>query len=184
MGSTGMYRTKGQTNREFFTAECLHTQHQEVLADVTRRIPGRGGEWSNVYYAAVRDNRTAEVFGLIVLFTRVPNPYADINIYYKALHENSGTTAEGVTQEIIDLLTPTEHEFALKWRQDALASIARDNAKPKVKRGDQVKFPHKMRFTNGAEGDTFTFERGSIFTAIDGSRVHIPSWRMLAFALA
>ncbi|WP_159599936.1 DUF6927 domain-containing protein [Agromyces humi] len=183
MGSTGIHRRKGQTNREFFAAQVLSPEHHEVLADITRREPA-GSEWSNVYYAAVRDNRTGSVFALVIPFTRVPNPNAYTNFYYKTMDETVHPLYYDATAAILDALTDTTYEGAKEWRDKAREAVNAAAATPKVKRGDTVKFARALTFTSGLAADTLTFVERSTFRLPTGQLARIPNWKRLSFNVA
>lgn len=69
-------------------------------------------------YAAVEDRRsdgTSRVVGVVALM-KLSNKQAD-HFYYRIMPEDVGPIADSCPKQILDLLTPTDDEFALDWRR-------------------------------------------------------------------
>lgn len=127
MGATSTHKDRTQSIGDFI-AERLNPG-MEIIASRAMRNPDhyRGGEWSYHFYAAVRvgegQENAGEVFALVVLYRPAPNSY--YNLTYKVLDETVGPTAQHAPASVLDLLTPTEHEYAVKWREACRANLAR-----------------------------------------------------------
>ena len=80
--------------------------YQEVLAEAFAK---------NVYYAAIRDNRNNEVWCLVCLTGTTTADYYDFG--YKTMEDSMGPCYYDCPDRILDLLTPTENEWANEWRE-------------------------------------------------------------------
>lgn len=169
MGWTFYHREPGQSDREHF-AKDLRASY-EILDCTTIK---------NTWYAAVRDNGTGEVFALVYLIQRCRGDY---NFGVKEMDETVGPVQSECPERILDLLTPTEFEWANEWRARCRANAAAKAATPKVKPGDTVKFSEVLRFGSGWESDTFELIERSTFRIPGGIRVRIPSWKSRPFEL-
>lgn len=96
------------------------------------------------YYGAVKYlNRQGKevVFGLVCL-TRVDNKDY-YNFSYKDMDETMGPYAYDCPKSIIKLLTPTDNEFALKWREKCLNKGKVETTAQKLSKlpvGTRIKF--------------------------------------------
>lgn len=172
MGWTTLHRQPGQTDRDFIQREIVGHGHT-ILDGVTKGF---------TFYGAVRNDDTGEVFAIVVLQHR-SRGYE--NYGYKAMDETVGPFEIDCPDRILDMLTPTENEYANGWRAKARAKNAAKAARPKVKAGDTIRFDQPLRFTNGLSFDTFRYESGSSFVALGldgGIRVHITRWRDRKYA--
>lgn len=127
MGWTGCHAThydkRGNIDRR---AEC-----DEIISGETERTMWevlKSSMVGAVYYAAIRrtDKETGEnyVFGCVCLTSVDNKNYC--NFSYKDMDENMGPAESRCPLGILYLLSPTENEYALAWRQRC-----RDNAKNK-----------------------------------------------------
>lgn len=127
MGWTGYHAThydkRGNIDRR---AEC-----DERMSGETERATWevlKSSMVGAVYYAAIRrtDKETGEnhVFGCVCLTSVDNKDY--YNFSYKDMSEDMGPAESRCPLGILDLLSPTESEWALEWRQRC-----RDNAKNK-----------------------------------------------------
>jgi hypothetical protein len=74
----------------------------------------------STYYAAIRlkaEDRPNMVIAVVCL-TSVQTSYGKKQFGYKDMTENEGPNARQCPASILDLLTPTESEYALGWRED------------------------------------------------------------------
>lgn len=122
----------------------------------------------NVWYAAVRvepkegrlpsghdatgdyetDAAGSYTFAAVFLTTRQGGGWG-----YKDMDETMGPNEAQAPLKLLDLLSPTTSEWALKWRQKC-----RDNAALKcrhLKPGDVIRLEQPLRFTDGSERQTF-----------------------------
>lgn len=70
---------------------------------------------NRVYYAAIKDNRTNEVWALICMTGTSTTDY--YNFGYKDMDEFMGPYNYDCPDHILDLLTPTDDEWANRWRE-------------------------------------------------------------------
>lgn len=72
---------------------------------------------------------------------------------YKDMDETMGPNRAEAPPKLLDLLSPTTSDHALKWRQrcrDHAARVARP-----LKEGDVIRLDEPLRFTDGSERQTF-----------------------------
>ncbi len=113
-----------------------------------------------VYYAAVEQVRVTgqfEVFALVCLVRYNPRDREGYIFGYKDMTEAMGPCESDCPTAILDLLTPTDHGYALAWRErcrtNAEVRQVR-SAKPKPRPGQTIVFETPIAFANG-----HTFER-------------------------
>src|SRR3546814_2469904 len=63
------------------------------------------------------------------------------------LTENMGPCEADCPAAILDLLSPTEHEYALDWRARCRANLA--HRARKLADGDRIRIPEPVTFTDG-----------------------------------
>jgi hypothetical protein len=97
---------------------------------------------ANVYYAAVEQLRVAagerEVWALICLVRCNPRDPEGYIFGYKDMEESMGPHECDCPKSILDLLTPTDAQYARQWRARCLESAAARRAmaaKPKPRAG-------------------------------------------------
>lgn len=172
MGWTYSHREKGMTTEEY-----MQREYSSIKILESRMKNG-------VLYAAACNPQVdpEEVFALVILTDWASGYY---NFGYKDMDETCGPCEDDCPAKILDMLTPTEHEFALAWRERCRAKIAKLASKPKVKPGDKVKFAETIEFRSGAVLDTFKFLKGNTFTS-DGGYVHYnlgSDWKQREFEI-
>lgn len=132
------------------------------------------------YYAAVQHTKpdgTIEVWAAVTLLS-----YHGSEFCYKDMCETMGPTESTCPARILDLLTPTDHEYAIAWRERCRANAS----KPKVGHGDTVKFPFEYHFSNGYKCDTFKAEkhgRAIRFRSPAGTLCNLRGWRNAGFQI-
>ena len=113
MGWTLMdHRPAGESHEAFFARELLRSD-QEILA--AAHVRGIGG----TFYAAVREQRSGEVWALVVLTTG----RAGSGFGYKEMEESQGPTPCECPAHVLDLLSPTKSERAIEWRSRCRARL-------------------------------------------------------------
>lgn len=167
MGSTGCHRERGMSDRQFFEQEFPVTlvENGEIVVCASVR---------SVFYAAVRQRATGEVWAMVVEMHRYRGWE---NFVYKEMDEGMGPHDADAPAAVLDALTPTEDEYATKWRAKCRARLAAKAARPTVTRGDLVMFGEEIEFTNGRKFDALTFVERSTFIDAGGVRYRVPSWR-------
>ena len=166
MGWMFYSRPKGESNREHF-----QRQFGEGYAIIDSATVG------GTFYGAIRDPQ-GNVSAAVILTRWVPND--EYNFGYKDMSEDMGPNEANCPGRILDLLTPTESEYANEWRARCRANLAKRAEAAKVKRGDLVKFERPITFTNGFVSDTFEFVERNTFR-VWSSRFRITGWRDMNF---
>ena len=109
-----------------------------------------------VYYAAVERigivNGERQVWALICLVRYNPRDREGYIFGYKDMDESMGPNECDCPEPILDLLTPTDRDFALQWRarcrQNAVLRRAK-SAKPSPRVGQTIVFDHPVAFADG-----------------------------------
>lgn len=160
MGSTGVYREPGQTDRAFFEREFPNTlgKYGRILACASTRTSG--GEYQRVFYAAVANNADAphapgETWALVVLMANVRGD-SYTNFWYKELSDSMGPGEDDCPTKILDLLTPTDSEWANEWRDRCRANADKRAKAAAVTNLQILTFAQPMRFT-GVTGEHARF---------------------------
>jgi hypothetical protein len=124
-------------------------------------------------YYAVEDIATGEVFAVVGLSSR-----REGWVYTKLVDEGMGPNERACPKSILNLLTPTDSEYAKNWREECRQELARKARQPKLKAGDVVRLAEPVEFKDGRERDTFTFVKHFTFTDPYGGRVRLPKdWK-------
>ncbi|WP_337847823.1 hypothetical protein [Sphingomonas sp.] len=111
---------------------------------------------NRVYYAAAQtlENGVAgAVFAMVCLVRWNPRSRDGHQFGYKDMSENMGPCEADCPAHILDLLTPTESQYALEWRQRCRANIA--HRARKLVDGDRLRLPEPMTFTDGHVAQEF-----------------------------
>jgi hypothetical protein len=154
-------------------ATALNLIEFELGADFRSRVIAthkKGG----VVYAAVRHHADDHVFALVLLVER-----RDGLVWTKAMTDPDGPAYHHCPTSILDLLSPADNQYANRWRQRCRDHAAR----PKPRRGQQVRFAEAITFTDGSSGRVFTFLGRTRFACEDGSHVAIPCWSTRPYVL-
>lgn len=171
MGSTGTHLERGRK-----MADAVLADLNPALTVLDHRTKRTSGEWQYVLYAAVAHQALDTVFGLVVLMHRNPSPRVHYNFTYKYVEEGMGPNESDCPKVILDLLTPTDNEYAQQWRARCQQNI--DSPPPAVKPGTVIEFARSLRFGDGVEASVLKFEGRTTFRrVIDNRLVRIPNWR-------
>ncbi len=144
----------------------------------------------HTYYAAIEHlflDGTRVVFAAVCLVDFGPARTDPMRRFgYKDMDETVGPVEDSCPAGILDLLTPTEFEYALDWRARCRARIAKSKAAVKPKHGDSIHFAEAISFENGSVKLTdFTFyirpfKRSVYFVAPGRSTIYnIRKWQDL-----
>lgn len=144
MGTTCTHKPKGVSVTEFFVNHGVlrwgddnpHTYKVLDTALVNLKE----------FYAAVemihKETGVRRVWAAMikVTFTRTARASRyrdgwDENFCYKDMDESMGPCYHNCPERILKLLTPTENEYAAKWRAECWAKIEAKKARPKIKVG-------------------------------------------------
>lgn len=113
---------------------------------------------NRVYYAAAEPYGGADtaVFAVVCLVRWNPRDREGYIFGYKDMTEHAGPCEAECPTRILDLLGPTDSEYALAWRQRC-----RDNAdrSRRLADGVRIRLPEAVTFTDGHIGDEFIVER-------------------------
>lgn len=178
MGWTFFNRPNGLTTKQVIENEFPVTLRERGTIVAHGMADGTYG--GKVFYAAVRDHDTNEVWALIVLTRRSSGEF---NFGYKEMSENVGPGEAHAPKRVLDALTPTDNEWALAWREDCRKNLARVEQLKALRPGDIVRFSSPVEFSDGR---SFTEMRlldakRNLFTPIDsGFRYRLKGWRDLA----
>lgn len=136
---------------------------------------------NRVAYIALADTREGktEVRAVVCLLDYSPKDYH--NFGYKDMSEEMGPYAYDCPKKILDLLSPTTDENALKWR-----ASCREMLKKTLKAGDKVRFKQALTFSrSGLILNEFVYVKGSVFAAPQvaayGGRFRITNWKQREF---
>jgi hypothetical protein len=135
----------------------------------------RGNE--TPYYVAVQKD-DGQVWAGIVLTQRRGD-----ELMMKPMAEDEGPYChDAVAGKILPLLSPTENEYALAWREGVAQAVIKEKNQPKVKSGDVLKFDKPMEFNYGGFKQFFIWKEKNIFSDLDGrGRYKIPNWKLREF---
>lgn len=170
----------------------LKTNAQKKIA--IRERFGNDPEWGiilkdalvgNTYYGAVKYTKTGEVFALIVLISVDNKDYFNLN--YKEMCDTSGPFQTDCPVGILSLLSPTENEVALKWRENCRVKAKQRNIK--FKNGDIIEFDHSIKFRSGNECRKFRIckepRKHTYFYMLDcnGGYCSITGWKNMNYKI-
>jgi hypothetical protein len=133
------------------------------------------------FYAVGRHNTSGEVVAFVTITQRRSNDY--FNFGKKDMSWDMGPTEATCPDRLLDLLPEAPCEYAEKWVAQCRAYNQRVKTNRSVKPGQTVRLTQALRFTDGIERDTFTYEGKSDFRSSDGVRVRITRWRGRPFTL-
>lgn len=167
-----MHRAAGYSDYEWFTQPG---QYSPDLFTIHAH-----GTVRSVFYAAVESKkRPGEVWALVIKLWRTPNSY--YNFTEKAMDETVGPVYTDAPKKVLDLLTPTDSEWANEWRAACRKKIAHHEwVKQNVRPGTTFKIAEPLSFSDGRDRDTFTYTRENgreVIRSQDGYRVGLSRWR-------
>ncbi|MDF0491487.1 hypothetical protein PX554_25550 [Sphingomonas sp. H39-1-10] len=111
---------------------------------------------NRTYYAAAQvmvDGVGKEVFAIVCKVMWNPRSKTGENFGYKDMDESVGPYEDNCPAHILDLLTPTDKEYALDWRRRCRANLTRRARK--IEDGDRIKLASALTFSDGHVGDEF-----------------------------
>lgn len=89
----------------------------------------------SVYYGAIQEVQTGKVFAVIALTSYSSK---DSQFCYKDMSEDCGPYETSCPQKILKLLTPTDNEYAIKWRE---------SCKKKFTKAEDFSVGQKIKFS-------------------------------------
>jgi hypothetical protein len=193
MGWTFTNRPHGQSVREFFEQAFNYDKPAEGKSG---KIIACSATWTTAYMAyEIKSplNRhltdptwspkamKREVVALVCLLRNVPRALDGYNFGYKDMDESMGPCEARCPKTILDLLTPTTHEYALEWRKRCQERIDKRKNAPKVHKGDLIKFAKPLTFGSGETHDALQWVRGSLFSGSGYGLYRISNWKELEY---
>lgn len=141
-------------------------------------------------YAACRqlDKSTGriETFAIVCLIRYNRRDKKGMIFGYKDMTEHMGPCETQCPASILDLLGPTDSEYALAWRQRCREHHLK-RARPVPKHGDMIVFADAISFTDGHAGNRFRFtkrKRQTVFTRPDGTGAYrIANWKTASWTI-
>ena len=115
---------------------------------------------NQVYYAAVEpstDGVPESVIGVVCLVRWSPRNRDGEHFGYKSITEDMGPNESECPARILDLLGPTDSEYALAWRRRCSLSLTRRSRV--LPDGAKVRLPEPIAFADGVRRDEFTVVR-------------------------
>ena len=106
-------------------AEC-NSAIEFTERNITQRVL-KATMRGKIYYAAVEriENGAREVFAAVFITCGKPYKNAYENFGYKGMTEYSGPFYYDCPKNILNLLTPTDNEYALAWREKCRETLAK-----------------------------------------------------------
>lgn len=158
MGAIGTYREKGLTDAEFLRREgydCIAASRKGGVIYAAIRLPIK------------RDDGGYEVIAMVSRCSNDRNGY----FTYRLDDETMGPYHYDCPAKILDLLTPTDNEYANEWRAKCRAKLTADaEAKAKAKRvgaGTLIEVAAPLTFSRGGTFRRFIYTgSGAIFYAV------------------
>ena len=152
MGWLYMKSLKGHSGpHQYLDAQFTHERPDLISKVLRSALVGM-----RVYYAAVEQVRIAagqrEVWAVICLVRYNPRDPEGYIFGYKDMEESMGPYECDCPEPILDLLTPTDREYAVQWRarcrENTAARRARA-AKPSPRAGQVIVFDEPLSFADG-----------------------------------
>jgi hypothetical protein len=152
MGWLYMKSLKGHSGpRQYLDAQFIWERSDTISKVLRSALVGM-----RVYYAAVERILPAtgarEVWAAVCLVRFNRRDRKGYIFGYKDMSESMGPCQRDCPEAILDLLTPTNHEHARRWRDDCRANAAvrrARQAKPTPRAGQTIIFDEPLAFTNG-----------------------------------
>ena len=143
MGWTFTEKPRSQSVREFFEERfnCTNEHGSWKILDCA-------STFTEAYLAVERTLPSGEtyVFAMICLIKRVPSD-PNYNFGYKDMDESMGPCYYNCPKRILDLLTPTDNEYANRWRDECRTRLN----KPKLVKGLVIEFDRPLNFGSFTE---------------------------------
>ena len=176
MGTTCTHKPKGEPLTEFFIRQGVLRWGDDNPH--TYRVLNSAFVRLREYYAAVeqvhKETGERRVWAAVIKVTMGRSKYDDCNFCWKDMDESMGPYYTNCPERILKLLTPTEHEYAIKWRAQCWAKIEAKKARPKIKPGtcllyagrvfqvDESLGPRGWRTHDREDGFTYRLKRSQV----------------------
>lgn len=185
MGWMYVYKPKTMSIREFFEERFNYSEEN--------------GRYGKILDCAVVNLRTAyiayeigdaqgkrEVIAIVCALDY--NPKSDCNFGYKDMDETMGPYLYDCPERILKLLTPTDHEYAKKWREKCWENIRKRKDRPMLKKDAVIEFSSPIHFRGGWKESVFTVidprrlifrSRGGTMCRIRRSTIQHGDWKII-----
>jgi hypothetical protein len=183
MGSTSSVFPKGTKTIDAVINHDFTTEPERIIAH--RTVGLDASDWDGAVYMAYRSSWDEKVVGMVVLYARKRIRYDwredEVEIYTKVVDEDMGPAEATCPKAILDLLDPTENEYATEWRRQCREYLT----KPVPKKGDTVTFDSLISFQDGSTERCFTYLGGNLFHMFGSSwaKVRITGWKQMAYEI-
>ena len=157
MGWTYGARDRKSNTREWFTEEFSWSNERQTVKVLDVAPIG------STVYMALETRPTSdpalfprEVFALVVLTSWNKRDPA-FNFGWKDISEDMGPYQCNCPKRILDLLTPTDNEWANEWRNKCREKLAerKSRASRPLKDGDVIRLAAPIKFSSGREVQVF-----------------------------
>lgn len=152
MGWTGIHTAKGTKVEDIFKSQFDYTN--ETGSSYTKVLSCKANlteAYLAIEFKAV--DKEPIVYGMVCLI-RKSKDYC--NFIYKAMGENVLPYYFNAPKSILDLLSPTTSDNALRWRECCLNNISKNEQRKSLVFGDNIKFDKPISF--GIYGKCSTFK--------------------------
>jgi hypothetical protein len=142
--------------KAYLDAQFTYERPQEDGSSRGLKVLASACPGNRVYYAAtqvIADGKPGEVFAIVCLVRWNPRDKEGYIFGYKDMEESMGPCEAECPARILDLLTPTDKEYALDWRKRCRANLERRSRK--LSDGDRLRLPEPMKFSDGHIGQEF-----------------------------
>lgn len=155
--------------------DAQFTYDHEATADAPRRKCRviKSVYSASTYYAAIEpydeNGEPVCVTAAICLVRWNPKASDDMIFGYKDMGETSGPVEAACPRSVLELLSPTDHPWALDWRRRCYRLL--HLTERKIDDGDLIKFPSALGFTDGSKHQDFRVRkegRKTVLTLPDG----------------
>ena len=94
--------------------------------------------------------RPREVFAVVCPVRYNPREAEGYIFGYKDMTEHMGPCEAECPAAVLDLLTPTDAEYAMAWRERCRAAVTARAKRPRLRNGWTLVFEEPITFTDGA----------------------------------
>lgn len=164
MGWLYTHKQKGESIIDFMTTSGALRWGDDCPAKYTVLASALIG--MKTLYAAVErvDKATGEriVWAAVILINYAPTEYH--NFGYKDMDESMGPCEDDCPEKILKLLTPTEHHYAIEWRNRCWAKIKARQERPAIEPGVEFDYGgrrYKVTEKMGRKGCRIVDEHGN-----------------------
>ncbi len=145
MGWTFNHRPKGESIFDFFSREFNYQTDRGIF-----HVIDCASNFTEAYLAVQSGpNEATTVSGVVCLLRYRNSDY--YNFGYKDIGENCGPGVYDCPERILNLLSVTDNQNALEWRQRCQERILRRRSRPTISAGTVIEFSEPLTFKGGHE---------------------------------